>query len=175
MSEIFRCSGGIRGIKANEVGWGTRGILEQVNVRGGDCRAGDGGLVQALMSLRTTSDLVGDIEREGTEGAESSGVELVWEFPSYMHSLPELWHEVHGRPASHLCSRNPRLVSSVRWDPFRRSNLLFHPIGNGGNEKLRQHGGSLPHGYDREGKVTNLQGRHASPVANTFPGLFFRV
>ena len=134
MSEIFRCSGGIRGIKANEVGWGTRGILEQVNVRGGDCKAGGGGLVQALMSLRITSDLVGDIEREGTEGTESSGVELVWEFPSYMHSLPELWHEVHGRPASHLCSRNPRLVSSVRWDPFRRSNLLFHPIGNGGTK-----------------------------------------
>ena len=106
VSEIFRCSEGTFGIRASEVGWGSIGILEQVNECGGDCRtsSGDEGLMQTLMPSKTTSDLLDD-EREGTV---SSGVELVGESWSYTHSLRELLHGVHGRPASHLCPHNPR-------------------------------------------------------------------
>ena len=117
------------------------------------------------MSLRAMSDL---LEDNGREGIVSSGVELVRESPSYMHSLREVWHEVHGRPASHRCPHNPRLVSSVKW-VGGWSDLLFRPMG----KKFRQYRGSS----DREGfvKVTNLHGRHASPVASAFPGRFLRV
>ena len=74
MSETFKFSGGTFSIKINEIGWGTGG-LAQANECGGDCRTscGDGGPVQDLMSLKATSDLLGDV---GWEGASSSGVEL---------------------------------------------------------------------------------------------------
>ena len=109
-----------------------RGALEQANERGGDCRAGfgDGGLVQTLMSSTTISDLLEDTGREGTV---SSCGELVRKSPSYMHSLRELWHEVHGRPASHLCPHNPRSVISVK-RVFGGPNLLFRPMGKKGRK-----------------------------------------
>ena len=46
-SETFRCSEGTLGIKTNEVGWGTRGTVEQGSDRGGDCKtnSGDEGLL----------------------------------------------------------------------------------------------------------------------------------
>lgn len=80
MSETFRCSEGTFGIKANEVGWGNTGILEQANECGGDCRTscGDGGLMHVFMPLMGTTDLLGD----GHEGTASSGVGLSRESPS---------------------------------------------------------------------------------------------
>lgn len=107
-------SGGTFGVRVNKVGWGNRG-LAQANGCGGDCRTscGDGGPAQALMPLKGTSDLLGNV---GWEGASSSVVELAREFPSYVHSLRELRHGAHGRPASHLYPHNPRSGSV----PFRR-------------------------------------------------------
>jgi len=82
MSETFRCSEGIFGVKVNRVGWGARGMLEQSNECGGDCRTscGDKGLVQAFMPLKATSDLLDD--GDGREGSLPSGVGLSGESPS---------------------------------------------------------------------------------------------
>lgn len=74
-SETIRHSGGIRGIRVNEVGWGTRGALGQVIDRGGDFMTGwgDGDPAQTLKPVKATSDLLEDVERSGVV----SGVELV--------------------------------------------------------------------------------------------------
>lgn len=81
ISDISRRSGGTFGIKANDAGWGTRGIVEQANECGGDCRTSCGGkgLVQALMPLKATSDFLDGV---GHERTSSSGVELAEESSS---------------------------------------------------------------------------------------------
>lgn len=111
MSETFRRSEGTFGIKASEVGWGARGILEQKNDCGGDWKtnSGDEGLLQSLELQKMTSD---SSEEVGLEGAVSIGVEVVGDSSSYMHFLWKVRHGVHGLPASHLYPHNPRSVPS---------------------------------------------------------------
>lgn len=55
---------------------------------------------------------------------------------------------------------------------------FFFALWEKGTKSFVSIGSLPPHGYDRgsgDWKVTNLQARHASPIANAPPGRFFRV